>query len=270
LATAESAADNMEDQSTRPNPRFPHTLAEVTVMDVERLRPMCIEQDEIAGTREMAQQKDKFRVRLLSSDTEKREGASLLIEKMYSWRGYHAAKNLDEAPNRITLVAEFDGHVYGTITVNLDSPTGLSVDETYPDVMQTLRGQGRRVCEVGKFAVEQSVRSKRLMGTLFHLLVIYAFRIQKCTDALIEVNPRHRGFYEKYLEFHAAAEERMCDRVGAPAVLLRLSCETYRERTDELGGRWRDLKDEKSMYKYFFPRAEEDAIVERLSPANKG
>jgi hypothetical protein len=24
------------------------------------------------------------------------------------------------------------------------------------------------------------------------------------------------------------------------------------------------------MYKYFFPRAEEDAIVERLSPANKG
>lgn len=254
----------MAEQPERTPSQFPNTLAEVTVMDVDRLRPMCIEQEEIAGTREMAQQKDKFRVRLLSSDNEKREGTSLLIEKMYSWRGYHTKKQIDEAPNRITLVAEFDGHIYGTITVNLDSDTGLSADETYPDVMHGLRDSGRRVCEFGKFAVEQSVRSKRLMGTLFHLMCIYAFRLQHCDDVLIEVNPRHRAFYEKYLAFVPAAEERMCDRVGAPAILLRLTREVYRSRVDELGGRWRDLKEEKSMYKYFFPRPEEDAIVERL------
>lgn len=254
----------MNDQTTRNPSKFPHTLAEVTVMDVERLRSMCIEQEDIPGTREMAQQKDKFRVRLLSSDNEKREGTSLLIEKMYSWRGYHTKKQIDEAPNRITLVAEFDGRIYGTITVNLDSDTGLSADETYPDVMHALRDEGRKVCEFGKFAVEQSVRSKRLMGTLFHLMCIYAFRIQDCDDVLIEVNPRHRAFYEKYLDFVPAAEERMCKRVGAPAILLRLTRELYRSRVDELGGRWRDLKEEKSMYKYFFPRQEEDAIAERL------
>lgn len=255
----------MADQSVRSPSQFPNTLAEVTVMDVDRLRPMCIEQADIAGTREIAQQKDKFRVRLLSSSNEKREGTSLLIEKMYSWRGYHTKKQIDETPNRLTLVAEFDGHIYGTITVNLDSDTGLSADETYPDVMSALRQSGRRVCEVGKFAVEQSVRSKRLMGTLFNLLVIYAFRLQKCTDALIEVNPRHRSFYEKYLSFSAAAEERMCDRVGAPAVLLRLTDERATERSRELGGRWRELKEEKSMYKYFFSQEEEEAIVERLT-----
>ncbi|WP_018413393.1 N-acyl amino acid synthase FeeM domain-containing protein [Methyloversatilis thermotolerans] len=253
----------VDDPSTNTS-NFPQTLAEVTVMDVDRLRSMCIEQEDIPGTREMAQQKDKFRVRLLSSDRDKREGTSLLIEKMYSWRGYHTKKHIDETPNRITLVAEFDGHIYGTVTVNLDSDTGLSADETYPDVMKALRDQGRRVCEVGKFAVEQSVRSKRLMGTLFHLMSIYAFRIQDCDDALIEVNPRHRLFYEKYLDFAAAAEERTCQRVGAPAVLLRLTRETYRARVDELGGRWRDLKEEKSMYKYFFPPSEEDAIAQRL------
>ncbi len=257
----------MADQTERSPSQFPNTLAEVTVMDVERLRPMCIEQEDIAGTREMAQQKDKFRVRLLSSDSTKREAASLLIEKMYSWRGYTTKKHIDEAPNRITLVAEFDGQVYGTITVNLDSETGLSADETYPDVIRALRSEGRKVCEFGKFAVEQSVRSKRLMGTLFHMIYIYAFRIQGCDDALIEVNPRHRGFYEKYLDFSVAAEERTCHRVGAPAVLLRLRREVYRSRVDELGGRWRDLKEEKSMYKYFFPRPEEDAIVARLGHA---
>lgn len=254
----------MSEHDSSSKSTYPHTLAEVTVMDVERLRSMCIEQEDIPGTREMAQQKDKFRVRLLSSDQNKREGASLLIEKMYSWRGYHTKKHIDETPNRITLVAEFDGHIYGTITVNLDSDTGLSADETYPDVMRALRGDGRRVCEFGKFAVEQAVKSKRLMGTLFHLMCIYAFRIQNCDDVLIEVNPRHRVFYEKYLDFFAAAEERICQRVGAPAVLMRLPRETYRARVDELGGRWRDLKEEKSMYKYFFPRTEEDAIAERL------
>lgn len=246
---------------------FPHTLAEVTVMDVDRLRQMCIEQEEILGTREMAQQKDKFRVRLLTGDQHRRRETSLLIEKMYSWRGYSSQSTMDSAPNRLTLVAELEDHVYGTITLNLDSSTGLSVDETYKAEVDAMRAQGRKVCEFGKFAVEQSVRSKRLMGTLFHLVIIYAFRIQRCTDALIEVNPRHRAFYEKYMHFEAVAEERMCERVGAPAVLLRLKTETEQHWIKEVGGRWRDLPDEKSMYKYFFPPAEEAAIVARLTRA---
>ncbi len=122
----------MNDQTTRNPSKFPHTLAEVTVMDVERLRSMCIEQEDIPGTREMAQQKDKFRVRLLGSDNQKREGASLLIEKMYSWRGYHTKKQIDEAPNRITLVAEFDGHIYGTIKLEVLDGAGKVVDTLTP------------------------------------------------------------------------------------------------------------------------------------------
>ncbi len=243
---------------------FPPTLAEVTVMEVERLRALCIEQEELAGTWEMARQKDKFRVRLLSGDNERRKESSLLIEKMYSWRGYDAAGDLDAMPNRITLNAELNGHIYGTLTVNVDSAAGLAVDEVYRDKVSELRAQGRKVCEFGKFAVEQAVKSKRLLATLFHLMYIYAGRINGCTDALIEVNPRHVAFYQRYLDFKVWGSERMCHRVGAPAVLMRLDFEWVKAKAEEMGGRWRELPEEKSLYKYFFPKREEDQIVARL------
>lgn len=245
-------------------PYNPATLAEVTVMDVERLRSLCIEQEELTGTWELARQKDKFRIRLLSGEATRRRESSLLIEKMYSWRGYDAAGELEVMPNRITLNAELNGHIYGTLTVNIDSPAGLVVEEVYPEKVAELRAQGRKVCEFGKFAVEQAVKSKRLLATLFHLLYIYAGRINGCSDALIEVNPRHVAFYQRYLDFKVCGSERMCQRVGAPAVLLRLDFDWVREKADKLGGRWRELPEEKSLYKYFFPRKEEDLIVARL------
>ncbi len=42
-------------------------------------------------------------------------------------------------------------------------------------------------------------------------------------DVLIEVNPRHVGFYRRALCFEVAAEASVCPRVNAPSVLLRMS-----------------------------------------------
>jgi hypothetical protein len=36
------------------------------------------------------------------------------------------------------------------------------------------------------------------------------------------VNPRHAGFYEKILGFAVVGAERICPRVNAPALLMRL------------------------------------------------
>lgn len=245
-------------------PLWPHTICEVTVMDTDRLRPMCIESNEPPRTREFPRAHDKFRIKLAGSkDTH--HHASVLIEKMYSWRGYAGSDDAGNAPNRITLNAVFQGSIYGTITVNVDSAIGLACEAVYPDAVQLLRGQGRRLCEFGRFAVEQSVRSKRLLATLYHMVYIYAHRLHGCTDALIEVNPRHVAFYKRYLEFHVFGEERMCERVGAPAVLMRLDFDVTEKRIAEIGGRWRVLPEEKSFYKYFMGQSEEEAVVSRLS-----
>ncbi len=244
-------------------PEWPHTLAEVTVMDIERLRPMCIESDEAPGTREWARDHDKFRIRL-AGVASARSDTSLLVEKMYSWRGYAGKGGVDEAPNRITLNAEFRGQIFGTLTVKVDSSMGLACEEVFPEVVGELRSQGRRLCEFGKFAVEQSVRSKRLLASLFQLTYIYAGRLNGCTDALIEVNPRHVAFYERYMEFHVCSEPRHCARVSAPAVLMRLDFDGVRQKAAALAGRWRELPEDKTFYKYFMTLREEEGIVARL------
>lgn len=239
-------------------------LAEVTVMDSLRLQAMCIEQDEIEGIQDFAERKDKFQIKLLSGSQQEKKETSLLIEKRYAWRGYNSVSSLDQLPNRMTLNAELFGNIYATLTVNIDSPAGLSVDETYPEEVAEFRRQGKRICEFSKFAVEPSVRSKRLLATLFHMLYLYAYRVQGCTDILIEINPRHRFFYQRYLEFRKIATERNCPRVGAPALLMHISCEYVRDRLAELAGRWRELPDEKSIYKYGFARDQEDTLILRL------
>lgn len=244
-------------------PEWPHTLAEVTVMDIERLRPMCIESDEAPGTREWARDHDKFRIRLAGVTSAKAD-TSLLVEKMYSWRGYAGKVALDDAPNRITLNAEFRGQIFGTLTVNIDSDMGLACEAVFPEEVNRLRSEGRRLCEFGKFAVEQSVRSKRLLASLFQLTYIYAGRLNGCTDALIEVNPRHVAFYERYMEFRVCSAPRLCARVNAPAVLMRLDFDWVRQKAAALAGHWRELPEEKTFYKYFMALREEEGIVARL------
>jgi hypothetical protein len=78
-------------------------------------------------------------------------------------------------------------------------------------------------------------RSKRLIASLFNLLYIYSHRVKGCTDILIEINPRHRDFYEKLLEFEQMGGERMCERVKAPALLMHLSAPRSRPSA---GDRW--------------------------------
>ena len=244
-------------------PPWPHTIFEVTVMDTDRLRPMVIEAREPPSTNEFPRAREKFRIKMAGSD-DSRQDASVLIEKMYSWRGYSACDRSESVPNRITLNADFRGSVYGTITVNVDSSIGLVCENAFPDVVQSLRDQGRTLCEFGKLAVDQTVRSKRLLATLFHMVYVYSHRLHGCTDALIEVNPRHVAFYERYLEFQAVGSQRHCERVGAPAVLMRLDFDITERMVAQLGGRWRSLPDEKSFYKYFMPADQEAKVVALL------
>ena len=66
------------------------------------------------------------------------------------------------------------------------------------------------------------------------------------------------------LEFKQMGGERMCERVKAPALLMHLSCATIESRLKEIGGRWRELPDEKSIYKFAFTPEEEAELVSRL------
>ena len=81
---------------------------------------------------------------------------------------------------------------------------------------------------------------------------------------MIEVNPRHAVFYQRMLCFTQLGEERMCPRVNAPAVLLRLTSEFIAEQTATYGGAMRELPEVRSLYPFAFSAEDEAGITQRL------
>jgi len=99
-----------------------------------------------------------------------------------------------------------------------------------------------------------------------HLAVIYARDIHKCTNIVIEVNPRHRRFYERMLGFKQEGELKSNPRVNAPAYLLTVSLDYMSAQIREHGGTYDGKGDapDRSFYPYFFSPREERGIIDRL------
>lgn len=204
----------------------------------------------------------RFHIRMANS-MGRREAASLLIKKMYGWRGYAVDPSAAHALNKITLFAETGGATVGTMTLCLDDETGLPADENFRDKLDSLRGQGRRLCEPSRLAIDKGM-SKRVFAALIHISYIYAHNIHAYTDYVIEVNPRHMMFYKRMLGFVDFGGERNCTRVGAPAVLLRLDLDYMGEQIRKFGGLMEQHGSERSFYPYFFPTWDEPGITGRL------
>jgi hypothetical protein len=212
---------------------------------------------------EIAINQTSFGIRV--ADTEEgRSAASLLINKMYAWRGYAGSHKIEDNPNRITLSATDKGMVKGTVTLGIDSPIGILADEIFREEIDAFRARGGKVCEITKLAFDPSASSKMALASLFHLLFIYGRHLHGCTDVFIEVNPRHRRFYETMLGFQKLGELRTNPRVSAPAYLLWTSLDYVEAQIARLGGTSTHPGAERSLYPYFFSLREEKGILNRL------
>jgi len=157
------------------------------------------------------------------------QSATELVRHQYSARGYfadteHPDQDMRHQSRRASTVLARDGrHVVGTLTVVIDSAAGLLADEINGDVIESLRNAGLRLSEVVRLAVshQRDTDSRSVLAALFNAAhgICVANQVD---ELLIEVNPRHVGFYRRALCFNVAAEEKTCRRVSAPAVLLRM------------------------------------------------
>jgi hypothetical protein len=208
---------------------------------------------------------DSYGIRLTDT-SDGRNTASMLINRMYAWRGYSGDHQPSSDPNRITLTATDKGDVVGTLSIGIDSEVGLMADEIFKEELDAHRQRGAKLCEFTKFAFDPSVRSKTALANVFHLAVIYARDMHGCTDIVIEVNPRHRRFYERMLGFRKEGELKTNPRVDAPAYLLRVNLQFVTEQIARFGGSWAadGETEERSFYPYFFSPREERGIINRL------
>jgi len=228
-----------------------------------RLKDLCIPQFDSPAQTADAVQHQKFKIRLASNDSRRRT-ASMLIEKCYTSRGYQT-KELEDDPQRITVLVSMEEKVVGTTTLGLDGPAGLMADSIYKREIDSLRAQGRAVCELTKLAIDDDyVDSRHIVAVLFHLCKIYGQNIHQATDFVIEINPRHANFYKKLLGVEEFGSERICPRVNAPAVLLRLNLAYADEQIAKFGGMQKSATGVRSLYPYCFSKEDEIGIAGRL------
>ena len=238
-------------------------LAIATFVSPVGMRDLCISESDTPSNLDYPLDLQVFHIRMANS-AGRREAASLLIRKMYGWRGYSVDAIAPHEANKITLYAETGGVVVGTLSLCLDSETALPADENFGDKLEALRAQKRRLCEPSRLAIDKGV-TKRVFASLIHISYIYAHNIHGYTDYIIEVNPRHVMFYKRMLGFVEFGEERQCTRVGAPAVLLRLPLSDMGTMIRNWGGLMEQHGEERSFYPYFFPSWDEPGITSRLA-----
>jgi len=230
----------------------PYQLKDLTVPE-----PRSVE-----GQQDETVEQQVFKIRLAHSN-ERVNSASMLVQRKYASRGYEA-DGFQKDPARITLMAFQDDKVIGTLTLGMDTSRPLLAEELYKDKIAALRASGRKVCELTKLAVDQTQGSKRVLASLFHIAYIYGRVMQGYTDVVIEVNPRHVAFYKRMLGFKEFGPERMCVRVNAPAILLRLELEYVDQQIELLGGKADTMEGVRSLYPFFFNKSDENGITHRL------
>ena len=194
-----------------------------------------------------------------------RNTANELINKMYSGRGYGSNHDIHTSPQRLTLAVSDHAKILGTITVNLDSEVGIHSDENFKDQIDLYRSQGRKVCELIKFAFKPDIFGKQVGAALFHIAFIHIRYFHKCTDLFIEVSPKHCRLYERMLGFKQQGDKKLNLRVNNPSFLLRLDLHYAQEQIRHLAGSSNKCGNENSLYPYFFALKEETEIKNKLS-----
>ena len=160
------------------------------------------------------------------------EAAEQLVQRRYTWRGY-AMSRATVAP-LVTLLAQCDENVHGTLTVRPGGVYGLFAEQSYGSEIDTLRSQGRRVGELVRLAIEEGADWRQALEALVRSAYVITRFMYALTDVVIEVNPRHVRFYQRIFGFAIGGAERLCSRVGAPSVLLLLDLEQFGKRLQTL------------------------------------
>ena len=176
------------------------------------------------------------------------EEAFRLVYQEYYKKGYCSANPhqsrlsiYNALPESVTFCLWRNRMILATASLIIDSPVGLPMEETYPNEVQALRVQGRKLSEVSLLALNSELIPKGIkpiyfaerLRRLYHLfkpLFWYARKTAGCSDLCIAVNPVHKMLYSS-LYFEQFGEEKVYESVnGNPSIAMRLNFDKLEDR----------------------------------------
>jgi hypothetical protein len=198
--------------------------------------------------------------------------AASLVKQAYTRLGYSCP---DEIAGRLSglagsatasLQAIKDDVTLGTLSVNLDSANGLRAEALYPREVGEVR-RGGSLCEFTQLALDTKLAGREVLCSLFYMAYVFSHWVHEAKNLLIEINPRHECFYEKMLGFSRLGEQKMCERVKAPAVLMHLDFDFTQEQI-ERARRGLSVAGT-TLYRYAAPAADEQLLIHRMANADR-
>src|ERR1043165_1538320 len=177
----------------------------------------------------------------MNSDFGALDGDALdLVERRYGDRGLVISRERYSSRNQhgdIVCTARNGDKIIGTLSGRFDGPDGLHADLLFKQELDEWRAAGVTLCEFGGLAVDKhSHDPKRVLAQIYHLGYLHAHRRARCERLVIEVNPRHVGFYRRCLGLVPYTAARHNPRVDAPAVLMSIDFATVRDQIALWGG----------------------------------
>ncbi len=170
-----------------------------------------------------------------------------IVYEGYTARGY-CATNPSQMyyhyysflPESRTFVLKDKDDILGTISLIVDSPCGLPMDNLFSREINQLRGGSRKLAEVSLLAMAHHEKKKKIFSLanfdkqmklfrLFKIMYEYAYYIAGVTDLVIGVHPKHETLY-KYLLFRNLGSPKSYPQArGNPALPLHLDLHAANE-----------------------------------------
>ena len=163
-----------------------------------------------------------LRVGLAETDWQHQQ-AHALVERQYRRSGFLSSEaTLPHANENELVVVAMEGMMaLGTVTLRMDQGSGLLADGHYRREINAFREGGAQVCEFSRFAIDSEMNVLDIVDPMLQVACAAGFDPDRPTEVFVECHPRHAAFYRRVLGFKVAGEETICERVGAPAVLLQ-------------------------------------------------
>lgn len=189
-------------------------------------------------------------------------------ENPYQWlvQDYDGASE-----TTIFIVKDRAGEIAGTATLVFNSSTKLPIEKTFGSEIKTLSPNGAKVTEVSRLVINPTYRnSKEILVLLFNYMFIYGYHIKNVDLVAIQVNPRHKNYYKKLLNFDESGEEKLCASVqNAPASLLYMPLINYQMEVKRCHQQNLQENKNRSLYSYFIKPEQENLVAYYLKSQAK-
>lgn len=245
------------------------------VSDAFRYTIKNIEKDNVI------REKDKlseFTIKIVNT-LEEREAVFNLGYQVYLEKGYiqenpnqWLIQEYDNEPSTILLIVkDKNNKIAGSVTLVFKEINTIPAEKIYFEEINGLLKKNRKLVEISRLIIDKNYRnSKEIILLLFNYLSIYAYHIKKFDDLIIQVNPRHKGYYEKLLHFKEIGSEKMCPSVqNAPAVLMSLALQHYQDEIVHLSNENNNIKKDRSLYSSFLKPEQESLVAYYLEKQSK-